>query len=300
MKLLFFIDPNWAFGTIFTPLTKHLTARGWQADVLSWYVGYRLDEMQMMASNYDRIVTVASGLKVLLHDYQIPPSKIIVSNYSDYDITKAQQEGLPPVFNEVAGYFVPSHNLLSISLAMGITRIPQVLPIGLEMKRYEGVVPQSLKVVGYGTAYARKNHFGVEFKRGALAEKCAKAAGLEFKAATSYNYLAVPAYWQTVDCLLASALYETAPIPQLEAAASGRLVLTSAVGNTAELACDDICTILPSNEADFEEVAVEMLRRLAMEGEWFQKRCAKAREGVSRYDWANVIGQWMKFFQSCQ
>lgn len=298
MKLLFFIDPNWAFGMIHQPLVKHLTAKGHIADIISWYVGYQRDEMRLIADRYDRVVTIASGVKVAMQDYGIPPEKLIVFSYSDYDIVKVQQEGISSaIFEKFAAYGVPSHNLLSISLSLGITRIPSVLPIGLDMAKYDGPIPEKLSIVGYGTALSRKNHYGVEFKRGALAEECAKAAGLEFKPAHAFNYLAVPGYWQTVDCLLASALYETAPIPQLEAAASGRLVLSSAVGNTAELACAGIVELIPSNERLFREVAINKLKEYAGNPEAFRATCEQAREGVSMYDWKKVLPLWEGFFE---
>ena len=298
MKILFFVDPKWAFGLIHQELVKHLCARGWQSDVLSWLVSYSREEVTLIASQYDRVVTIASGLDVLVNQYQVPPEKIIAFCYSDYDITKAKNENVDALFDRVAGYAVPSHNLLSISLSMGVRRIPQVLPIGLTLSRYAGSVPKELKTVGYGTAMARQNHFGVEFKRGDLAQECATLAGLEFRPAHSYNYLAVPRYWQTVDCILASALYETAPIPQLEAAASGRLVLTSSVGNTAELAAIGIAELLPSNINDFRTAAVERLLWYKDNPNAFTDRCERGREAMKRFDWPEVLPQWQEFFKS--
>lgn len=299
MKILFFVDPKWAFGLIHQELVKHLCARGWQSDVLSWLAQYTAEEFGHIASQYDRVVTIASGLDVLVNQYNIPPEKVIVFCYSDYDITKAKNEGLEPLFDRVAGYAVPSHNLLSISLSMGVRRIPQVLPIGLTLSRYDGSIPKELKTVGYGTAMARQNHFGVEFKRGDLALECAELAGLEFRPAHSYNYLAIPHYWQTVDCILASALYETAPIPQLEAAASGRLVLTSAVGNTAELAAIGVAELLPSNASQFRSAAVERLLWYKDNPNAFAERCERGREAMKRFDWPEVLPQWQEFFKSC-
>lgn len=299
MKLLFFVDPKWAFGLIHQEMVKHLCAKGWQSDVLSWLVTYTPEEMHYIADQYDRVVTIASGLDVLVNQYHIPPEKVIVFCYSDYDITKAKNEGLEPLFDRVAGYGVPSHNLLSISLSMGIRRIPQVLPIGLTLSRYAGPTPKELKTVGYGTAMARQNHFGVEFKRGDLAQECATSANLEFRPAHSYNYLAIPKYWQSVDCILASALYETAPIPQLEAAASGRLVLTSAVGNTAELAAIGVAELLPSNINQFRKTAVDRLLWYKDNPNAFVDQCERGREAMKRFDWPEVLPQWQEFFKSC-
>jgi len=299
MKILFFVEPNWAFGTIHQEMVKHLSAAGWQADILSWLKGYEPQEVEHIMAQYDRVVTIASGLDVLVNQYRVPPEKVIVFNYSDYDIVKAQRENIAHLFDRVAGYGVPSHNLLSISLSLGIMRIPQVLPIGLTMGRYSGPVPSELRTVGYGTAMSRQNHYGVEFKRGSLAQECAAEAQLAFYPAHSYNYLAVPHYWQSVDCILASALYETAPIPQLEAAASGRLVLTSACGNTGELAALGIAELIPSNESQFRRVAVERLRWYKDNPNAFREKCEKARESVKCFDWPVVLPQWMEFFSCC-
>lgn len=296
MKLLFFVDPNWAFGLIHNELVKHLSAFGWQADLLPWNKSYQRDEMKAIVSRYDRVVTICSVLKIVLQDYDIPAEKVIVFAYSDYDIAKAFLEVPRNTFDLVKGYAVPSHNLLSISLALGVTRVPTVLPIGLTLSRYAGPIAQSLRVVGYGTALERKNHAGVEFKRGRLGADIANECNLLWRPSNSWHYLAVPGYWPSVDCCLGTALYETAPIPQLEAAASGRLVLCSNVGNVAELAADGIVEMLPAGENEFRTEAIRKLTEYRDDPDAYVAACERARDGVTRYDWSVVIESWMEFF----
>ena len=80
--------------------------------------------------------------------------------------------------------------------------------------------------MGYAGSMSVKT-YGVEWKRGELAEAAAREAGLAFKVAgwtgNQISIYDMPDFYRTVDAVLATSVSEGAGLPVMEAAAAGAL-----------------------------------------------------------------------------
>src|ERR1700686_1369057 len=109
-------------------------------------------------------------------------------------------------------------------------RIPKVIKYGVNYRRFFTPVSSELKIVGYGGSIHRADHTGVDWKRGVLAREATEAAGLVFTPSGQFHFLAMPRYYARVDAVLVTSLREGFGLPAIEAAAAGRLVISTPVG----------------------------------------------------------------------
>src|SRR5207249_1286705 len=88
------------------------------------------------------------------------------------------------IFEEFAAYGVVSYFVYSASLMQGVRRPPIVVSLGIDFNNFYAPIPSRLEVVGYASSMSVVT-FGVEWKRGHLAEVAARNAGLKFQVAGS-------------------------------------------------------------------------------------------------------------------
>ncbi len=140
--------------------------------------------------------------------------------------------------------------------------------------------------------------YGVEWKRGRLAEAAAQQAGLAFKVAGSTaeqrSFHDMPEFYRSVDAILMSSVSEAAPIPVLEAAAAGRLFIGTPVGHFPLKAYHGWQDPRADRRADkFTAFAAETLRYYANHPAEFCRKCWMIKsEAASQFDWAHSIGEW--------
>ena len=85
-KIIFFIENEWAFGSIHYELTKQLFSYGINAFLLNWNILYTKEEMSELCDNIDYFVTIPVGLDKLHNDYGIPYEKCIVICHASIDL----------------------------------------------------------------------------------------------------------------------------------------------------------------------------------------------------------------------
>src|SRR4029077_16795746 len=95
-------------------------------------------------------------------------------------------------------------------------------------------IPSRLETVGYASSMSTKT-YGIEWKRGDLAQAAAREAGLAFQGAGSIgsqrSFHNMPGFYRTVDTVRDGHISEANAFPVMEAAAAGRLVIGTPVGN---------------------------------------------------------------------
>ena len=164
--------------------------------------------------------------------------------------------------------------------------------------------------MGYGASYRRLNEFGVEQKRGDLVKIAVERAGLVFKPAISLPEALgphwrsamvpkekMPEYYRSVDAVIMSSLQEGGGMPPLEAAAAGRLVIGTPVGEFPRLAYEGLGILAPLNADAFVDFVVAQLIFYKEHPEEFNNRCLAGKEAACRRDWSFVAQDWVKFIQ---
>lgn len=297
-KIMFYVDHQWALGAIHSSLRDQMQLHGWQADIKSYKQGYLISEFRQEVDSYDYVVTLPhGGTEPLEYSYGIPREKIIIVAHDEEDIIRLARKRGVDAFNDYAAYGVVSDTLACSSLAIGIKRIPQVVRLGVEFGRYCRPIASHLDTVGYAATMSRPNEFGIERKRGYLAEECAALAGLRFALAsaqrsTDQPYDQMGDFYGEVGAVLMTSLQEGAGLPPLEAAAAGRLVIGTPVGHFARLAYEGLGILGPLGANDFRRFAVDTLKFYKENPSAYREKCSTIQEAAKHRDWSAVIPDW--------
>ena len=292
-RVLFFVETTWAFGSVHFELCKYLKSRGVIADVLDWRRQYTSAEMAMLAEGYDFIVTIPSESVILTESYHVPYEKIVVVAHGEHDLRAMLQLRSSEEFDRFAGYGVVSDFVLEASAALGIRRIPRLVRIGINFEKFYLPVSSKLRTVGYGGTFFRPDHAGVDIKRGFLAQEATEAAGLVFRPAGAFTYLAMPQYYAEVDAVLVASLVEGSPLPPMEAAAAGRLVISTPAGHLPYLASLGAAIIAPMNANEYREFVLDRLTYFKENQSAYVRTCNKIQQAAHALDWSNFIDDWV-------
>ena len=251
---------------------------------------------------FDRTLTLPhAGSTFLVTQHGVPRDKIILVAHAECDIQQLLRREQGDTWGRYAGYAVVSDTLACSSLSLGITRVPGVLKQGIPCGVYDMPLPDGLRTVGYAALMERTNEHGIEIKRGSLARKASERAGLDFKVATGLAREQMPDFYRSVDAVILSSLQEGGAMPPYEAAAAGRLVIGTPVGDFPRLCLEGMGILGPLNDQVFEDFAVATLRRYVADETLFRMKCASIKTAArDNRDWKAVMPEWQKFiFDSC-
>ena len=294
MKIAIFNDTGWSIGDMYAHIAPYISG-----ECFEWSRCYRRD----VFASYDRVMTLAGdGDKCLVEQYSVPREKILAVAHAEQDVQRLLRFAGNDGIRRLAGFGVVSDSLTNSSLAIGITRVPTVLRQGIDCWFYESLIPGSLRRVGYAALLERKNEYGIEIKRGELVRKATELAGLEFKPAIPSNNrndsiprAKMPAYYRSVDAVVMSSLQEGGAMPPYEAAAAGRLVIGTPVGDFPRLALEGMGILAPLNDEAFVDFTAGRLDYYKTYPEFFRKKCQIIQANSHKRDWPNVIGDWIHF-----
>ena len=295
VKVLFFFENAWAFGSIHNALAKELYPYGIHADIIDWGNQYIVEEFEYLNSVYDYFVSIPSVV-MHLHQYcNIPMEKIIAVGHGQIDILKALDENGNDLFNSVKKYAVISETLKNKSIEFGIERIPEVTKTAVHFDMFYSKPADRLKTIGYGGAKEAYDYYGNEIKRGYLVENVVNQInGIDLKTTNRYNNYCMPGYYKTIDGLVVSSTQEAGGLPAMEAAAAGRLVMGTPVGFLGE---DTSGILLPMEAENFQTKLKDTIELYRDDSQLYKSKCEEiqtfAREN---YDWKHVINEWVQLF----
>lgn len=298
-RIIFYSDGNWALGAIHSALVAALNARGWSTELLDWSVPYGIDHFKQRVADGAFIVTLPhGGTAPLTNSYGVPHDRIYAVAHGEPDLHTLIRHGSTDVFERFAGYGVVSDNLLCSSLSLGIRRIPSVLRLGIDTARYAGPLPTQLESVGYGGVMNRLTEFGIDCKRGNLAQAAAQGAGLNFAPAVNRAFRDMHRYYHEVQAVLMPSLQEGAGLPPLEAAAAGRLVIGTPVGQFPRLAYEGLGLLAPISSSGFISYCVTALKYFAQNPNALRDKSAQIRAAAQQRDWRYVLPDWEEFLSN--
>ena len=156
-------------------------------------------------------MTALDGVHDLVVGYGVPYERIIAVSHHEFDIRMLiEQEGIE-VFDKFANYGVVSDFLYCASMTRGVRRAPMVASLEITYADFHAEISDRLTTVGYASSMAVET-YGVEWKRGALAEAAVSDAGLAFKVAGStdnqISFHDMPEFYRSVDAVVTSSISE--------------------------------------------------------------------------------------------
>ena len=261
-KVLLYGYTMWSHGRVNYDLCKHLHRRGYIVDILNWRVGHA-NYFGEIASYYDLFMTACDGVQTLVDVYGVRPDRVIAVSHSEFDIRMLIEAKGTEFFEKLANYGVVSEFLYCASLIQGVRRLPRVVPLGINYMEFYAEGSKRLSTVGYASSMSLET-YGVELKRGDLAEAATREAGLGFKVAGSTRnqiwFLDMPDFYRTVDAVVTSSISEGAGLMVMEAAAAGRLVIGTPVGHFPLKAYEGAGIIAPVEVEKFKAFTTATLR----------------------------------------
>ena len=293
-KIIFYMEPTWAFGTIHYELAKYLWEYGFNCQLLPWNQSYTLEEMKELIDTTDLFVTTPHGWRLLGYNYKIfDPRQCVVIGHSKLDMEELiQLHGLSD-FDKFHKYGAVSEWLSNVSLQLGVTRPAFVTPLGINTSNFYSKPNESLSTVGC----MNLGQVGVhqKIKRPWLLEIATQRAGLKIKAAASYHhsFITMPGFYKKVDAVLIASTEEGAGLPLLEAGAAGKLVISTPVGHYSRVG-NSGANFVPIAEDEFIEKTVEILSYYKSNPEQYRQRCLEIQHHAQSYDWKYVIDKWVE------
>jgi len=295
-RIVFFVEPEWAYGVIHYDLIKWLQPYNIRASVMPWTRQYTVDEVQELSQHIDYFVSTPSGLEALcIYHYHIHPEQIIVVCHSREDIEYLLK--LPEtVSNRIAKLGAVSNWVRDEMIRMGIQKPIQVCTLGVDYEQFYSPIAKELEIVGYAGAY--KVLHNDHIKRAHLVDKAVGRSGLGLKIAIQYHnsFMTMPGFYPQVGAIVVSSTHEGAGLPALEAAAAGRLVISTAVGHWDRIGLRGAVE-MPIEEEAFVDSCAETLTYYKNNPKEYQARCLTIQEHAREYDWSNHIESWVELIK---
>jgi hypothetical protein len=292
IRLLFYTENNWAFGAIHRSLCRHLFKYGVYADILSWENHYSDNEFSCMNSSHDFFVTSPESLGGL-SKRGIPLEKIIVIAHGSESLSRAVERFGTDIFDHIYKYAVINPQLSTLGQSLNIKRTPKFVRVGIDTNYFCSRPSEKLKDLGYAGASQHILKNGKDCKRVHLIEKVSKQVGLPLiSPATKMPHMCMPGYYKTITSLMIASSEETAGLPAMEAAASGKLVLSTKVGYFNE----GYGIQLSMDEQTYITEAVAALEKYK-DSSLYTEACNKAQQYAKDHlDWIHHIEGWVNLF----
>ncbi|MBZ9711269.1 glycosyltransferase [Mesorhizobium sp. ESP7-2] len=298
-KMLIYGYTKWSHGRIYYDIACQLNERGFVVDIIDWQEDNAV-YFDSLRDYYDLYLTALDGVSSLVDSYKIPLDKLIAISHHEFDIRMLVEKKGLGIFDEFAAYGVVSESVYSASIMLGIARAPKVASLGIDYKSFFSALPERLATVGYATSMSVKT-FGVEWKRGDLAEAAVNEAGLAFKVAGStanqISFHDMPNFYRSVDAVVSSSVNESGPLSVMEGAAAGRLVIGTPVGHFPRKAYQGGGILAPIETNKFKAFTAATLRYYRDNPAAFVEKCLSIQEAAREFDWAYTIGEWIDLIE---
>jgi glycosyltransferase involved in cell wall biosynthesis len=285
-KVIFYTEALWAFGSLHSELCKVLYGQGVNAILMDWKIPYTVAEMQEIDATGPIWCTEPHAIEVLVKQYGISPSRIVLICHSIADVEWAMDNINPDEYRQ---FIVISNFLAGVAADRGY--MPWVQHIGANVHDFDYHHATELRRVGYaGTTRAEY----AENKRPELIQRACEIAGLEFVTAEHYHntFVTMPGFYKTVDAVVVASRHEGDGMISLEAGAAGRLVLSTPVGHWPELCENGGGITLPTDPDGIVEALVAHFTYFKDNPQEFAYICSGIQQYAKRYDWSKVAPAW--------
>lgn len=295
-KLLFYVEDNWVFGKIHRELIKALYPEVY-CDLLDWHSVYTTDDLKRFSDKYDYIMSPLAGCTLLAETGAVDTAKLIGTVHGDQDIQSEIQRGKQGLIEKYAGYTVVSPVLQSVSLGLGVHRVPTHLRIGVFQRNYPRNMSMRLERMGYFSVGHRQD-VGFDLKRGHLVRRAAEKSGVELFNKTDARYTVAETLYKNIHVVMSPSLTEGNPYPMLEAFACGIPFLGTPVGMTPTYLSQGGGAMLPYDEDRLVDSVAYYIGKWRSNSEVYRKVCEESYELGMKVDWKVVREEWINYIYS--
>jgi glycosyltransferase involved in cell wall biosynthesis len=106
----------------------------------------------------------------------------------------------------------------------------------------------------------------------------------------------MPGFYPQVGAVVVSSTHEGAGLPALEAAAAGRLVISTPVGHWDRIGTKGAVE-MPVEAESFVQCCSETLIYYKNNPKEYQVRCLTIQEHAREYDWINHVESWVELIK---
>ena len=305
-KVVFFTEPNWAFGSIHSSLCKVLYPNV-NGEIVDFFQQYSLSTIQEIDSITDLWVTNWPSL--LIKEYEISPEKIVFLAHANWDLQTMHNQLPPKILKRLNKCGVISNHLKTSYMQGNWGErgdFPHVARLGIDYDRFANIGREhpvtQLKRIAVMGAYESYNIYGQEIKRGRLVKETIEYInskykfGLEFVNFPKAHYLSMPHRYSTLDCVVMASTEEGGGLPMLEAAAAGRLCIGTNVGYFA----NEKYGVHLTPEYDENEFKTRLEKAILYYIDPFHKfeleqKCREAQRAAMEWDWSRRRNEWLDF-----
>lgn len=303
-NILIYVDNDWALGSIHNELIKHFYLREINANLLFWGRDYSSDELFEINEIYDSILTTPHGYIKLRQqsNFLLPQEKFIVIAHAVLDLDQWFTTHAKTECCSVKSFGVVSKFLQDYAIKLGYPKKPDICNIGININNLNTRISNELKIIGYGSTYHDRNSLPIGYenqpaakKRSYLVKDVADLCGLQFKIAQKYHnsYVTMSGFYNNIDALIMPSSEEGAGLPALEAAAAGRLVISTPVGHIPDLFGKDGIDIVSIDEIEFISQACDLINMYKSDNRKYKNRCLEIQENAKKLDWKYKIDSWI-------
>jgi glycosyltransferase involved in cell wall biosynthesis len=306
-RVVFYFEPNWAFGTVHYELCKYLYGYGFDCRLLPWNKSYTYEEMRELNDTTDIFVTTPHGWRFLGYDYKtVKPEQCVIISHAKLDMTELIHYHGYDDFNRFKRYACVSDWLVNLSAELGIQRPAELTPVAINYNAFYSKPNDSLRTVGYAGSFHGKDEFAAAdiqsalaqpkyHKRAWLVQEATERAGLTFIPAGPYHnsFVTMPGFYKRVDAVIAASTEEGAGLPVMEGGAAGKLIISTPVGHWNTRITEAGGHAVPTDDVGFVEKTTELLSYYKNNPEKYRQRCLEIQHHAQSYDWKYVIDKWV-------
>ena len=288
-SVLFYTQNRWAFGQIHHALIKRLWEHGYYCHLLDWGQHYSELDWKFLNLKFDIFVTTPEAIRTLKYN-KIDPSKIVSVAHAEKDIVGGIASQDVKIFDDIKSFGVVNSDLAAAAVKLGVTRIPSLVKVGVDFDHFYLRRADSLITLGYAGEVKHIAADNEDCKRAHLVNAVMEKSKINFRQHQFFHHLAMSGYYSTVDACICSSRSETAGLPNMEAAAAGRLVLSTGVGYFD----GSYGVLLRTPENEFVEDAVAALE-MYKDDKLYADICEKSQQySRDNHDWSHHIDGWLK------
>lgn len=298
MRIAFLCESNWSVNSVYEGLSKELYKHDIDTYIYHWSWSHKENkqvshitdaEWFKIINNYDYIVG-STGPEFVDYYNQIglPPEKTILVIHAPWEIPRMHKEFGDKCLERFAGVFSISGDCIEGGKKLGITTDVSQVQNGILFNRY--YAPPSERFVDVGYGYPVDTHH--KWKRTHIIPQVNGGVSVPGPSATHYTLMRK--FYHSIDSSLwVSTEAEACGLVNMEAAAAGRLVMSTDVGIIRDLPDTPIVKLRMPEEETLEDIH-KYIRFYKKWPELHHKKCVEIQEYAREYyDWSYAVKSWL-------
>jgi hypothetical protein len=297
VRVAFLCEPNWSAHSVYEGLSKELHKHNIDTHIYhySWshkenknVYTHSIKEWSRIINNFDYFVApVGPGYIDMFNEIGLPPEKTILCVHATWEIPQMHQKYGNSCLDNFSAVVSVSRSCIKNANQLGIETNIEYVQNGVIFNRFN--IPPSQHCGRTGYAYPINTLH--TWKR---AHIVSKIDGGTFCLKTTYHYSLMRQFYEKIDVsLCVSTEAEACGLINMEAAAAGRLVMSTDVGIVKDSPDTPILKLRMSEEETIEDIN-HNLNLYNQSPKLHHHKCIEIQEYAREYyDWSYAVKSWL-------